>query len=139
MRNHCVLIIDDDPGAVEAFVAMLESRGYSVRAAFDAESGMREIEHGAPSAIIVDLHLPTLSGIDLLRRLRSAPRHAAVPVAVITGDYLLDHRVSVELELLGARLFFKPLWEDDLVRIAETLLNGSPLMVREELVKEAID
>jgi two-component system, LuxR family, response regulator FixJ len=122
MPKHCVLIIDDDRGAVDAFEPMLTSRGYTVQAALDAEHGMRAIDESIPSAIVLDLHFPTISGIEFLQRLRSNVAHAAIPVAVVTGDYLLEDRVSAELDALGARLFFKPLWEEDLVQIVEGLL-----------------
>jgi len=47
----------------------------------------------------------------------------ATPVAIVTGDYLLDDSVSTELRELGAELRFKPLWLDDLVGLARTLLT----------------
>jgi hypothetical protein len=44
---------------------------------------------------------------------------------VVTGDYLLDERVTRELQVLGVRLYFKPLWEEDLIRIVRDLLPGT--------------
>ena len=46
-------------------------------------------------------------------------------MAIVTGDYLLDDSVSTELRELGAELRFKPLWLDDLVGLARTLLKGT--------------
>ena len=121
-----VLIIDDDPGAAEAFVPMLISRGYQVCVAGDGEAGLNEVERHAPSAVVVDLHLPTISGVEFVRRLRSSTSHANVPVAVVTGDYLVDDEVTTELMAMGAQLFFKPLWEDDLNRIVLDLIAAAP-------------
>jgi DNA-binding response OmpR family regulator len=127
MPQQHVLIIDDDSGAAEAFEPMLKCHGYGVRTAVDAESGFCALEQRLPSAIIIDLHLPTVDGLEVVRRLRSDATHARVPIAVVTGDYLIEDRVIDELRTLGVKLFFKPLWEDDLVRIVRTLINdGTP-------------
>jgi twitching motility two-component system response regulator PilH len=131
MRTR-VLIVDDDPGAAEAFGPMLTSSGYDVSVAADGESGLDLIERDGPAAILVDLHLPTIDGVEFLRRLRSGSSHAEIPVAVLTGDYLVDDDVTQRLQRLGARLFFKPLWEDDLNRIVSDLLGvGSETTTRQ--------
>jgi DNA-binding response OmpR family regulator len=118
-----VLIVDDDPGAAEAFCPMLNSHGYDVHVAPDAESGLREVDRCAPVAIVVDLHLPTIDGVEFVRRLRVSVRHSSIPAAVVTGDYMVDGAIIAELQNLGVRLFFKPLWEDDLNRIIRDLIR----------------
>ena len=118
-----ILIVDDDPGAAEAFGPMLRAHGYHVRVAGDAESGLRELERSRPAAILVDLHLPTVDGVEFLTRLRASSRHARIPVAVVTGDYLVGDHVMERLQALGAQLFLKPLWEDDLNRIVRDLIR----------------
>ncbi len=45
------------------------------------------------------------------------PAQARTPVTVITGDYFIDDGAVAALEGMGARLSFKPLWEEDLLRI----------------------
>lgn len=120
-----ILIVEHDPGAVEAFEHMLKAEGYGVRVAPDAQSASVEIERAVPAAVLLDLHLPITDGLEFLRRLRATARHAHIPVAVVTGDYLVDERVTRELQVLGAQLYFKPLWEEDLIRIVRDLLPGT--------------
>jgi hypothetical protein len=62
--------------------------------------------------------------LGFLRKLRSKEHHRDIPVAIVTGDYFLDDTVSAELRRLGAELKFKPLWLEDLVGLARTLLSG---------------
>ncbi len=124
VRDASILIVEDDPGAVEAFEYMLKAEGYSVRVAPDAQSAFVELERAVPAAVVLDLHLPITDGLKVLRRLRATARHVHIPVAVVTGDYLVDERVTRELQLLGAQLYFKPLWEEDLIRIVRDLLSG---------------
>lgn len=81
----------------------------------------KEIERSLPAAILLDLHLPKIDGLEFLRRLRA---HADIPTAVITGDYLVDDHIVDDLDTLGIRIFFKPLWEEDLIQIVGMLVGS---------------
>ena len=117
-----ILIVDDDEGVTQTFARMLRLEGYQVRTAVNAETGLLEAEQNHPDAIILDLRMPLLDGLGFLRRLRAQTDQRSVPVAIVTGDYFLDDAVSTELRELGAELRFKPLWLEDLVGLARTLL-----------------
>ena len=119
-----ILIVDDDPGAVEVFEQILTIHGYGVRVAPDAEQGLQEVRRAVPGAILLDLHLPMADGLDFLRQLRASAPHARIPIAVITGDYAFEEEVAVELRALGARVHFKPLWEDELLKLIQELLDS---------------
>jgi DNA-binding response OmpR family regulator len=121
--HETILIVDDDEGVTQTFARMLKLEGYNVRTAMSAESGLREAEESHPDAIILDLRMPLVDGLGFLRRLRSSAGQRKTPVAIVTGDYFLDDTVSTELKKLGAELKFKPLWLDDLVGLARTLLR----------------
>ena len=118
-----VLIVDDDPAVTETFARMLVLEGYNVRAAVSAEAGLREAELTHPDAILLDLRMPMIDGLDFLKRLRAQEQQQRTPVAIVTGDYFLDDTMSSELHGLGAEVFFKPLWIEDLVRITQTLVK----------------
>ncbi len=120
-----VLIIDDDQAVTETFARMLRLEGHEVRTAHDAETGLREAQTAPPDAIIVDLRMPLINGLGFLYRLRADERHAHTPVAIVTGDYCLDDSISRELTELGAQLHFKPLWLEDLVELAYSLLTSN--------------
>ena len=119
-----ILIVDDDEGVTTTFARMLRLEGYEVYTAMNAETGLREAEATAPDAIILDLRMPLVDGLGFLRRLRAIDQYREIPVAIVTGDYFLDDAVSAELRMLGAELKFKPLWLEDLVGLARTLLSG---------------
>ena len=118
-----ILIVDDDEGVTQTFARMLRLEGYDVRTAMNAEMGLREAEQNHPDAIILDLRMPLVDGLGFLRRLRAHAGQRNTPVAIVTGDYFLDDSVSSELHQLGAELKFKPLWLEDLVGLARTLLK----------------
>jgi CheY-like chemotaxis protein len=123
-----VVVVDDDVAVDKSFGQMLQAAGYDTHAEGSVASGLAYLEHAAPAVVILDLHLPDGTGLECLRRLRAWPRHRDLPVAILTGDYFLDEDVARELKALGARVFFKPVWEDDLLRIVGQLLaSGEPL------------
>ncbi len=120
-----ILVVDDDEAVTQTFARMLRLEGFQVHTAFNAETGLRQADRSRPDAIILDLRMPLLDGLGFLRRLRSRDAQRHTPVAIVTGDYFLDDSVSNELQQLGAHLRFKPLWLEDLVGLARTLLKVS--------------
>jgi DNA-binding response OmpR family regulator len=117
-----LLIIDDDEAVIQTFARMLRLEGHDVRTALDAESGLQQAHAQNPDAIIVDLRMPLINGLGFLYRLRSQAHHQATPVAIVTGDYTMDDAIAREIDELGAQLHFKPLWLEDLVQLAHSLL-----------------
>jgi DNA-binding response OmpR family regulator len=122
-ESATILIVDDDEGVTTTFARMLSLEGYEVRTAETAEGGLREAENNRPDAIILDLRMPLIDGLGFLRRLRTQEQHRETPVVIVTGDYFLDEDISDEVQALGAELRFKPLWLEDLVKLARNLLK----------------
>ena len=118
-----VLIIEDDATTLEFFEQMLVEEGYIVHAVLTCAAGLADAAVHPPDAVLLDLHLPVTDGLDCLRLLRGAPLRLAMPVAILTGDFFLDEDVSRELELLGARIHFKPVWDTDLLQIVEAMVG----------------
>ena len=115
-----ILIVDDDEVVTQTFARMLRLEGYQVRTAITAENGLDVARESQPDAIILDLRMPILDGLDFLRRVRGRDVH--VPVAIVTGDYFLSDPIKQELKSLGASIRFKPLWLEDLIALAKTLV-----------------
>jgi two-component system CheB/CheR fusion protein len=118
-----ILIVEDDDTTRETFRVILEEQGYCVRTAPSAEDALADLHQHLPAAVLLDLHLPLLNGLEYLRRMRVAAPQRSVPVAVLTGDYFVDESVSDELRSLGATLYFKPVWEADLRAIVTALVQ----------------
>jgi two-component system nitrogen regulation response regulator NtrX len=122
-----ILIVDDDLGVTETFARLLQLEGYQVRTANNAEAGLKEASASCPDAIILDLRMPLVDGVEFLRRLRSLGTGPKPAVAIVTGDYFIDDAVSDQLRALGAELRFKPLWLEDLLGIVQTLVVTPPV------------
>jgi DNA-binding NtrC family response regulator len=118
-----ILVVDDDQGVRETFAHTLRHEGYDVRTAPNAEIGLFEVKSGKPDAIILDLRMPLINGIGFLYRLRSQEASRELPVAIITGDHCIKDSLCTEMKELGAELFFKPLWVEDIVDLTKNLLE----------------
>jgi DNA-binding response OmpR family regulator len=118
-----ILVVDDDPTVAVTFARMLRLAGFKVSTALSAEAALREANARHPDAVMVDLRMPIVDGLGFVRRLRAQEDPRLTPVAVVTGDYFLDESVSAELRELGAAIYFKPLWLEDVVHIAERLTS----------------
>ena len=101
-RSRTILIVDDDPTLIETFARMLQLAGYDIVTALDAESGWREFNRVNPDAVLVDLRMTSIDGLALLQCLRADQAGQHTPVAVITGDIVLDDQVSRQLHDLNA-------------------------------------
>ena len=117
-----ILIVDDDRGVAETFARMLKLEGFTVATAVDAEAGLALANNVRPDAIILDMRMPITNGLQFLRTVRSKPHLVEVPVAIVTGDYFLADPILNELRSLGASIRFKPLWLEDLIALAKTLV-----------------
>jgi CheY-like chemotaxis protein len=118
-----VLIVDDDPGVVQTFARVLRLEGYEVLTALDGAAALREVETSHPDAVLLDLRMPLMDGVAFLRRLRAHEEQRHTPVAIVTGDYLIDEAITRELKELESDLYFKPLWLQDLIGITQRLVQ----------------
>ena len=120
--SRSILIVDDDRSVADTFARMLKLEGFAVQTALDASSGLELADAMRPQAIILDMRMPLVNGIQFLRQVRARPHLANIPVAIVTGDYFLSDELQQELKTLGASLRFKPLWLEDLLALAQTLI-----------------
>jgi DNA-binding response OmpR family regulator len=122
--TRTILIVDDDRSVADTFARMLKLEGFGVMTALSADAGFTAAQATTPDAIILDMRMPITNGLQFLRQIRSVPALVAVPVAIVTGDYFLADPVQHELRSLGAAIRFKPLWLEDLIALAKTLINA---------------
>ena len=120
-----ILIIDDDPTVSLTLARMLELDGYEVSRAGTAQDGLSAAAAETPDAVILDIRMPGMSGLEFLLQLRSDTRLSRLPVGIITGDYFLSEQVLGEIGSLGAIVRYKPVWMADLTALARALLSGA--------------
>ena len=91
-QRKTVLIVDDQSTARGVLRRMLERAGYRVREAESGEQALAQAAAGAVDALVLDLKMPGIGGIEACRRLRATQRHRITPILVVTA---LDERQAL--------------------------------------------
>src|SRR5205823_453982 len=87
-----ILVVDDERRLRDVLRRSLTLAGYEVRSATDGYEGLAEISGGAPDAVVLDIGLPNLDGLEVCRRLRSEGNR--VPVLLLTARDAVSDRVE---------------------------------------------
>jgi DNA-binding response OmpR family regulator len=116
-----VLIADDDADHRELITLLLVRLGHDVVAAADAESAQRAVDAGGIDAVLLDVRMPGSSGIELCRRLRTAPATAHLPIMLVSAD-VNNHRIRAGLDAGADDYLTKPYRRAELHNRLELLL-----------------
>ena len=107
-----ILIVDDSPIDIELTTIALEATGreISVRSALDGKSALAMLRngHGLPALILLDLKMPGMSGIEVLREIRADDRLRELPVVVVTSSR--SNRTGQRQLLPEPATIFRSLW-----------------------------
>lgn len=107
-EDRYVLVVDDNPGIRRMLTRALGLTQFrAVEAASIAEAVAFADEHPL-SAVILDLHLGTQNGLELLAMLRVNPRHRSTPVLILTGSGAVTSDQQALIQRNAAHLFYKP-------------------------------
>jgi two-component system response regulator MprA len=87
-----ILIVDDDRALRDALRRALTLAGYEVQTAADGQEGLDEIARSIPDAVVLDVGLPDLDGLEVCRRLRQAGER--VPVLMLTARDAVEDRID---------------------------------------------
>lgn len=79
-----ILLIDDDLTLSEMYAERLKAAGYMVSIAHDGEAGLAEAAKG-PELILLDIMMPKVNGLDVLKTLKNEPKTAEIPVILLTA------------------------------------------------------
>jgi DNA-binding response OmpR family regulator len=86
--NKKILLIEDDQMFANIYRNKLLVEGFQVEVAFDGEAGLELVRSFRPDAVLLDLMLPKLPGVDVIKKLRLEPDFRELPVVVFTNTYL---------------------------------------------------
>jgi two-component system phosphate regulon response regulator PhoB len=117
-----ILVVDDEPDAVELVQFNLKAAGYDVVTAADGEEALHKAKTGLPDLILLDLMLPEVDGLEVCKLLRRDPATAAIPIIMLTAKAAEIDRV-LGLELGADDYVTKPFSPRELVLRVKNLLH----------------
>jgi DNA-binding response OmpR family regulator len=119
-----ILVVDDEPEAVELVEFNLKQSGFDVVTAADGAEALKKAHSALPSLIVLDLMLPEVDGLELCKMLRRDPATSAVPIVMVTAKAAEIDRI-LGLELGADDYLTKPFSPRELVlRIKKILQRG---------------
>ena len=122
-----VLIVEDDENIAELLRLHLHDEGYAIEHASDGNAGLRLVERGDWDALVLDLMLPGVDGLEICRRARSMARY--VPIIITSARSSEVHRI-LGLELGADDYLAKPFSVLELVARVRALLRRADAMTR---------
>jgi DNA-binding NtrC family response regulator len=90
MKRPFVLVIDDDSQVANTARFLLKRGGFEARSAYSAEEGLELAFEMEPDVIILDIALPNINGLEILRRLKAHAATAHIPVILTSGHDPFD-------------------------------------------------
>ena len=121
MKAH-ILVVDDDPRITDLVRRILAYAGYSVTTAATGDDALARTLERPPDAVVLDIMLPGLDGLEVTRRLRAAGDN--VPILLLTGKDAVPDRVT-GLKTGADDYLVKPFAPEELVARLEALLRRS--------------
>ena len=130
------LVVDDEPTVRETVAAFLSVHGFQVVTAVSGEQALEVFAAEAPDVVIVDLKMPGLNGMEVLRRIKAtAPE---VPVILVSGYG--EIRLAVEAMRLGAFDFMaKPFQAEDLIGTVSRACERAELLGEVEALRRRVE
>lgn len=88
MNTKRILIVDDDKVIANIYENKFQAEGYQTEQAGDGETALQMVRKATPDLVLLDLFLPGMNGLEVLKSIRSRPETKAVPVIVFSNLYL---------------------------------------------------
>jgi DNA-binding response OmpR family regulator len=120
-----ILVVDDEPDAIELIKFNLKAAGYEVITAVDGEEALKKARSMLPDLVILDLMLPEVDGLEVCKILRRDQRVSATPILMLTAKAAEIDRV-LGLELGADDYVTKPFSPRELVLRVKRLLRTEP-------------
>ncbi|MCO6439213.1 MAG: sigma-54-dependent Fis family transcriptional regulator [Phycisphaerae bacterium] len=135
MSTHCILLADDEETLRKNLAQVLEDEGFEVIACADGAAALRALKQRAIDAMITDLRMPRINGMDLIRHAKEHAPDASIIVITAFGEV----ETAVEAMKNGARDYLcKPLIFDELIFKLKRLLAQDDLERQNEVLRKQL-
>lgn len=123
-KQKTVMIIEDEVDAAELFSEMMRINGFRVIKMFSSAPAIPIIAQERPDVILLDVMMPDISGLEVLRYIRREPELASIPVIILSAKSMPgDIRIGIEA---GASMYLtKPVGFQDLKNAVEQVLGSA--------------
>lgn len=122
MAGESILVVDDDRNNLKLISLHLKRAGYIVDLAQDGEEALEQIVGSPPDLIILDVFMPSMSGLELAETLKNDDRTKAIPLLAMSAYH--EYETGAPRRDLAADAFLKkPIFKDELLEKVRSLLG----------------
>ena len=120
--NKKVLVVDDDPVVRVLITEFLQSRGYDVETLENGSSCLEKLHSTTPDILVLDMLMPDLTGIEVLKNIRKNPGTAKLPIVMLSADtdsetVVLNNNLSADCDIR------KPFGVNEIVGAVDTIAD----------------
>jgi two-component system OmpR family response regulator len=119
-----VVIIEDEPDTAEMYAEMMRLSGYNVVKYFGGLSAVAQIIDQKPSAVVLDLMMPDLSGLEVLNYIKSQQDLAKIPVIIVSAKTMPED-IEAGLKAGATAYLTKPVSFSKLITAIADAISGS--------------
>lgn len=123
-EQQFVLIIEDAPEIAEIFAEILQSQGFSTQIVSDGAVALQILTMRKPTLILLDMHLPNVSGRDVLMQIRADPELNKTKVIAVTADALIANSIEDMADLV----LIKPVSYSQIIDLSRRMIMMDPKM-----------
>lgn len=117
MSNPSALIVEDDADIAQMYAIALRYVGFDTEIVRDGSTALARLANASPALVVLDMHLPFVSGAEILRQMRSDRRLDKTRVIMTTGDAQMAEALSNDVDLA----LVKPVSQDQFQKLAARL------------------
>lgn len=119
-----ILLVDDDALVLELYRKKLAAGGFEVRTANDGLDAIKLLGNFVPDFVVLDLMMPKLSGVDVIKYMRGKPALTIIPVAVLTNSFMSDQARMVNSLGVNCAIVKGDCTPAKMLEIANQILGG---------------
>jgi two-component system, OmpR family, phosphate regulon response regulator PhoB len=127
ISQKTVVVVEDEPDAAEMFAEMMRVNGFRVVKSYSSGPAINMIANEMPDVVILDVMMPDVSGLEVLKFMRSEPQLAKIPVIVVSAKSL-PADIKTGMDAGASAYLTKPVGFLDLKQAVERVVaDGRPV------------
>ncbi|HUX25342.1 MAG TPA: response regulator [Burkholderiales bacterium] len=122
IKKKRILVVEDDAGFRNLLSVQLSVAGYALELAENGAEGAKALRHKPPDLILSDVHMPLLTGLELLSLAKADEKTSSIPVILLSGQSDAD-TVAMAMQLGAADFLTKPVSAEKLLKSIRACLE----------------
>jgi CheY-like chemotaxis protein/anti-sigma regulatory factor (Ser/Thr protein kinase) len=131
-----VLVVDDEPDAVDLLTQILQDEGYQVTGVLSGEEALRSLDAAPQDIILLDLLMPEMDGFEVIQRVKANPKWRDIPIIVVTAKDLSDADLGFLNKSVDRIVQKSGLAREDLMKEIQSLLREHDSSGKEDRTHE---